>query len=147
MTLTLINNSLSVVVIERRTPLVVRPLYGAGAPGKDGASLVPMSFRGSMVTGIGVQPFVFTSPGSIALVRAAVGTAPTGADLRFDILKNGVSILSSPLSIPAGSKLSSPVVPVSGSVLAGDVVTVDVLQIGSVQPGANATLVLEVVST
>lgn len=47
---------------------------------------------GALTVGTGKDRFVTDFSGEVVRARAAVGTAPTGANLVLDILKNGTSI-------------------------------------------------------
>jgi hypothetical protein len=128
---------------SQRAVVTVRP--GTGPPGPTGSSEVALSLRGTLVVGIGVIPLVFPSNKTIVRITAAVGVAPTGQAIIFDIKKNGVTILSTVvLSIQPNSTVALPIVPDDATILTGDILTVDVIQVGSLQPGAYATLVIEV---
>ena len=82
-------------------------------------------------------------------VRASVGTAPTGASLIVDIKVNGTTIFTTQANRPtisAGSMTSGYVTNMNiTSVAAGAYVTVDVAQVGSIIPGSDLTVQLEVV--
>ena len=115
-----------------------------------------------------IQMHTFSSTGSIAVetgthrlynnrssawtingVRASVGTAPTGASLIVDIKVNGTTIFTTQANRPtisAGSMTSGYVTNMNiTSVAAGAYVTVDVAQVGSIIPGSDLTVQLEVV--
>jgi len=68
-------------------------------------------------------------------VRASVNTAPVGADLLIDVLKNGVSIGT--ITVAAGTNLSSFIVPSSVSILSSDYITIDITQVGSSTAGSD----------
>lgn len=97
----------------------------------------------------------------ISLVRASVGSAPTGADIQIDVKVAGASILTAPLTIPAGQTTGTatpanslfpfgetvpPSSPTAADYIAlglwqpGEALTVDILSVGSVDPGANLTV-------
>lgn len=89
------------------------------------------------------MPFAFT----LTAVRASVTTAPTGASLlTVDINENGVSILSTKITIDASEKTSTtaatpPVI--SDSALADDAeITIDIDQVGSTIAGAGLKVCL-----
>ena len=90
----------------------------------------------------------FPMPFDITLtdVRAFVVTAPTGDDLEVDILKNGVSILSTNITIDAGENNSenaaTPPVISDTSLSKGDVISVDIIQVGSTVAGAGLKITL-----
>ena len=82
-------------------------------------------------------PFAFT----VQSVRASVTTAPTGADITVDILQNGVSILTTNITIDATEKtsISAAVQPVVGTTaLTNDAeITINLTVIGSTIAGAG----------
>lgn len=83
------------------------------------------------------MPFKFTLTG----IRASVTTAPTGAAITVDVKQGGVSILSTPISIDAGTltSLAAAVQPVIlTSVLLDDAqMTVDITQVGAGVAGSG----------
>lgn len=116
-----------------------------GPRGPTGSAEVALTIRGTLVAGVGIVPLPFLSNKTILLVSAAVATAPTGQAVIFDIKKNGVSIFSTVrLTIQPGETLAVPVVPAVPAIVIGDKLTVDVIQVGTIQPGAYATIVIEV---
>jgi hypothetical protein len=83
------------------------------------------------------MPFGMTLSG----VRATVTTAPVGSTIQVDINKNSSSILSTVISIDAGEKTSetaatTPVIS-DTSLSDGDVITIDIDQIGSSTAGTG----------
>lgn len=113
-----------------------------------GSSELPMSIPGTLAVGIGVQPFLTTRSLKIVRCRAACATAPTGQDIIFDINRNGSTIFTNQAYRPrivAGSTLGAVTVPDIVAIEPGDIITVDVDQVGSAIIGANATLVLELI--
>jgi hypothetical protein len=91
----------------------------------------------------GTAKVTFRLPCAMTLtgVRASLRTAPTGAAVVVDINESGTTILSTKLSIDAGEKTSTtaatPAV-ISDVTLADDAeMTVDIDQIGSVEPGSG----------
>lgn len=128
------------------TAVVASLRVSGGVPGPPGSAPLAMSIRGILAVGVGVIPLPMPVTRRIVNVRAAVGTAPTGSSIIFDVKANGISIFTGqPLAIAAGQTLSPVIVPTDDTILAGDVLTVDVVQIGSAFAGANATIVLDVV--
>lgn len=86
------------------------------------------------------MPFAMTD----VSVRATFVTAPTGSVAQFDVNENGVSILSTKLTVDAGEKTSTtaatPAV-VSDSELADDAeITIDTDTIGATVAGAGAKI-------
>lgn len=99
--------------------------------------LLPLSEN--MYVGTNVLFFDMPVAGDFTATNGKVGTAPTGADLRFDVMKNGSSIYTSGyLTVAAtattGSKASTT------AFVAGDRIRLDIIQIGSTLPGANACI-------
>jgi len=145
MTLTIYNNKPAVVVIERRSPLILRPQY---APGVLGSMLLAHSFPGLLAIGLGVQPFPFPRAMTILRVLAACDPVlvPVGSPIIFDIRLNGASIFGvNKPQILAGESLGVPVVPDVTAIPANSIVYDDIIAVGSGYAGANATLALEVV--
>ena len=82
---------------------------------------------------------------TIVDVTATCNTAPTGAAALFDVNKGGTTIFSTQGNRPtvaAGSQDGSAATPDVTAVAAGDVLTVDIDQIGSSTVGADATVVI-----
>ena len=82
---------------------------------------------------------------TIVDVTATCNTAPTGAAALFDVNKGGTTIFSTQGNRPtvaAGSQDGSAATPDVTAVAAGDVLTVDIDQIGSSTAGADATVVI-----
>lgn len=94
----------------------------------------------------GTAKITFRMPAAVTLtaVRASVTTAPTGANLVFDINEGGVSILSTALSIDATEKTSTTAataVVISDTSIADDAeMTIDIDQVGSTVAGAGAKI-------
>jgi hypothetical protein len=87
--------------------------------------------------------------GTIIKAQAYAKTAPTGADLIFDINVNGTSIWNATqanrIRIVDGANEATPVTSFdTTSLAAGDNITLDVDQVGSTAPGAEITVQLEV---
>lgn len=89
------------------------------------------------------MPYAFTLT---ELPRASVKTAPTGSTLVVDINENGVSVLSTKLSIDAGEKTSvtaTAAAVISDPDLADDSeITFDIDQVGSTIAGAGLKVTL-----
>lgn len=104
-----------------------------------------MSIRGVQAVGVGVIPFPWPHDARVLGIRAAIASPPLGSSLIYDVKKNGISIFTGlPLFIAAGASLSASIVPTVFNILAGDIYTVDTVQVGSTFAGANATIVLDV---
>ena len=83
---------------------------------------------------------------SLTIPSARVTEAPVDADIIIDLLSNGVSILSTPITIENGSNSSldaatQPVLNIS-SLSKGDVITRNITQVGSTNPGKNLKITL-----
>lgn len=129
--------------VNRKAVVYARSAMGIRGP--QGSMPLALTLRGPQIVGIGIIPLTLPFNSTILRLTAVVGIAPTGADLVFDILKNGVSILTSGyLVIQSGQTVAVPIVPDDTEFLIGDLLTVDVLQIGSINPGTFATIVAEV---
>lgn len=88
------------------------------------------------------MPFAMT----LTSVRAAVTTAPTGANIIIDINEGGSTILSTKLSIDASEKTSTTAASaavISDTALADDAeITIDFDQVGSTVAGAGVKVYL-----
>lgn len=124
---------------------VVSTRAAVGARGPQGSMLLGLTLRGTQIVGVGIIPLTLPFNAEILRFTANVGIAPTGQALIFDVLKNGISILTTVvLSIQPGETVAVPVVPDDTEFLIGDQLTVNVIQIGSISAGAYATVVAEV---
>ena len=101
-----------------------------------------------LVVGTGIVQFVAMRACTISGVRVsvAVGKAPTGASIIFDVNKNTTTIFTTQGNRPtiaiSATKSSSLAVPDVTSLAAGDVLTVDVDQVGSTLAGGLATIII-----
>lgn len=88
--------------------------------------------------------------GSIKAIRAqtiqsitfAVNTAPTGSSMSVDVLKNGTTILTTPISLAASSvsvTITSPQINVIG-IAGGDIIKAVITQVGATIAGAGAKI-------
>jgi hypothetical protein len=115
--------------------------------GTTGTLAVPFSRNGTLSATTGTLPFVLVSTRTITGLRMACGTAPVGAPVIVDILKNGTTIYttqSNRPTIPAGATDSGPVaLPDVTSLALGDHLTITIAQIGSSVPGADLGLTIE----
>jgi hypothetical protein len=116
----------------------------------DGNS-IPQTFAfsrtGALTVAVGTARFPVPFACTIVDVRTAVGTAPTGAALLVDVNKNGTTIFTTQgnrPSIAIGGTSSSAAVPDVTALAAGDLLTVDVDQIGSTIAGSDLTVVMRV---
>lgn len=110
-----------------------------------GAAQIPFSHPGVLTAIPGAGRFGVPAVGTIVGVIAAVGTAPTGATVICDVNKNGTTIFTTQANRPtialsgfvSGPGLSVPNVT---SVVVGDLLSVDIDQIGSTVAGADLTV-------
>jgi hypothetical protein len=95
----------------------------------------------AVATGTGMFPIPFGA--TIMGVSAICRVAPTGADVIVDIKKNGTTIFTTTANRPkivASTTVASETVPDVTNLVAGDYLTVDVLQVGSTATGQDLTL-------
>lgn len=145
---TLVNRQPPVRVVVERRPLVLQPTANTGpvSRGPAGRAPIAMTIRGPLVAAPGVLPFPVPYNMTVQDVQAACAVAPVGAPIVLDVIVNGVSIFTtSPRpTILDGARVGAPVVPDLADLVEGDLVTIDVVQVGSTQPGAGCTIVLQV---
>lgn len=122
-------------------------LYGTLAQAKEETLVIACSDETTDLT-TGTAKVTFRMPWAFTLtdVRSSVTTAPTDAALIVDINEDGVSLLSTKLSIDATEKTSqtaaTPAV-ISDSAIADDSeITIDIDQIGSTVAGAGLKVYL-----
>lgn len=104
------------------------------------------TYPGALSVGSGQARFYMHKSGDIKDIIASVGTAPTGASVIIDILKNGTTIYTGGSGRPTitdSSFVDTTSVPAVTSFSAGDYFTVDIIQIGSSTAGSN--LVVELI--
>lgn len=101
------------------------------------------SVPGDLSQSTGVIKFVALRTCVITVVRAVVGTAPTTQSIIVDVHKNGTTIFTTQANRPtiaAGATASGAATPNVTSLAAGDVLTVDIDQVGSGTTGANLSV-------
>ena len=104
---------------------------------------------GTLVVGANQsQEIVYRGPaGTIKRADAHVKTAPTGADLTFDINVNGTTIWSTQanrVKCVAAATSGTQTTFNTTALADGDILTVDIDVIGSGTPGSSATVLLEI---
>lgn len=99
---------------------------------------------------VGTDLFGFVSPYDMEVLNIIVGvkTAPTGADLIFDIHKNGTTMFTTQAfrpTLPEEELTAVPEIPEVVTIERGDVLTLDIDQVGSTIAGENlmVTIVCE----
>lgn len=104
----------------------------AGPPG-----VVPVfSVIGNVFVTAGTHRFYVERAGTLAKVRASVGTPPLGSSLTVAVKVNGTTAATA--SITAGSFTGTATA--SLALVAGDYLTVDVTAVGSTTSGADLTV-------
>lgn len=101
------------------------------------------SISGDVATMTGAHRLYLKNGGTIAQVRASVGTAPTGASLIVDVNRNGTTIYGTQANRPtiaASGNTATGGAASNGTFSAGDYLTVDVDQVGSTVAGADLTV-------
>lgn len=142
---------------EKGQPNGVAQLDGSGKvnPGQlqtaNITKILPYSYSGILAVSTGTFR-LYNDMGStwtIQAVRASVGTAPVGASVIIDILKNGTTIFTTTANRPtitAGAFTSGKVTAIDvPSVADGDYLTVNIVQIGSTTAGSDLTVQVEIV--
>lgn len=123
------------------------PTGATGATGPPGHPQLALSLPGTLQVQTGDMPFISTRAITIVGIRVAAGVAPTGGDVVFDVLVDGSTIFTTVGNRPriaAGSTENAALaVPDITTVAAGAVITVDVIQVGSIIAGSNAVLVID----
>lgn len=107
----------------------------------------PISFsKGGVLTAPYTSPFRYYIDGdwTITKVRAGVGTAPTGATLNVDVLKNGTTIFTTQtrqprIAISAFSALNTSTIEVP-TLTTGDYLQIALDQVGSTIAGSDLTV-------
>lgn len=101
---------------------------------------------GTLVAGTsGTAKFRVPTNMAVLNIVATVGTVPTGASVVVDVNRNGTTIFTTQASRPTiaiSNSVSNIAVPQITAMNSGDLITVDIDQIGSTIPGADLTLTL-----
>jgi hypothetical protein len=112
---------------------------------KNGGSLsATFSRAGVLTVTVGAGRWAAPRACTVVAVYAAVGTAPTGAAVICDVKKNGATMYpSAPKpTIAISAFVSSNAIPDTTSLAAGDLLSVDVTQIGSTVAGSDLSVVV-----
>jgi hypothetical protein len=124
------------------------PWPGAAASAPVLSFIIAASDETTALTNTGNPKATFRMPYAFTLtaVRASVTTAPTGSVLTVDINEGGSSILSTKLTIDAGSKTSvgaaTPAVISDTSLADNAEITIDIDGVGSTVAGAGLKVTL-----
>lgn len=107
---------------------------------------VHYTIRGTLSVGVDAlgYPNTLSNVYDILKVTATLGTAPVGDDLVLDVLRNGVSIFETTadrLLVSDGTATANTTSAITNGVIAiGDVVRVEVVQVGSSTAGGDLTV-------
>lgn len=128
--------------------ITVGPAGPAGPQGPEAEIPLVFNRSGNLTVGPGVGGFPVPFACVVTSVRGFVGTAPAGADAVFDVNRNGTTVFGDQSQRPRAAAGSQSIAVTAGMTVntlsAGDVLTVDIDQIGSIVAGANLTLVIMV---
>jgi hypothetical protein len=109
--------------------------------------LYAVAISGSLAVGTNQTPLIrITASETIQKISADLKTAPTGQSVVFDVNKNGSTIWSTQvnrLSVSAGATVGNQTTFNTTAMADGDLLTVDVDQVGSGTPGADATITIK----
>ena len=113
----------------------------------DGETEFCFSVPTILAVGAGAMRWYVDQSYTISTVLASVGTAPTGANLIFDVNKNGTTIFTTQGDRPtivAGEFVDLASTPAVTGLVSGDYLTVDVDQVGSTLAGGQAVVRIKV---
>jgi hypothetical protein len=118
---------------------IAGPGGGDGGPGGGGDKELVYAMPGDLIVESGLARWYAPYNATITAVRASVGSAPTGASIIVDVLKNGVSVMNDRPTIAPDTytDLGGPVDP---NILVGDYITIDVVQVGTTYVGGDLTV-------
>jgi hypothetical protein len=134
------------VVVEADAQVEAVDVISEGPPGPPGTSdeIAVFNRSGTLSVSTGVGRFRLPFPWTILGISATVNTAPAGAAVIANPQKNGSTIFTTAgnrPTIPAGADATLlETVPDIVDMDAGDVLTVNIDQVGSSVPGADLTL-------
>jgi hypothetical protein len=109
------------------------------------SSVVTLQREGTLTAAAGLASFRAPFAGKVTGVTVAVLTAPVGASLIVDVNKGGTTLYTTQANRPtiaAGTSSATASLPDVTEFAAGDVITVDVDQIGSGTAGAGLTVAI-----
>lgn len=102
-----------------------------------------LSVIGDLIVMSGKSKIYFEGSYTLLTVRASVDTAPTGAAVICDVHKNGITIYTNQANRPTiavSTKTATANAPDVTTFVAGDYLSIDIDQIGSVVKGADLTV-------
>lgn len=130
------------------TPANIGAETPAGAQTKVDAARsrdISINIPGDIFATTGIIRYVVGSARTVSKVRLAIGSAPTGADLIIDVHKNGTTMFTTTGNRPKIIATATSGVSVAPNITAlaeGDVVTIDIDQVGSTLPGTGLAITL-----
>jgi hypothetical protein len=116
-----------------------------GIQGPSGAVEYSVSLAGNSYVSTSIFSFMIEKAVTIAGVYLRVSTAPTGADLIVDVNVNGATIFSTQANRPliAATATSGSTTTIDNpSVSAGDVISIDIDQVGSSIAGGSPLMIV-----
>lgn len=115
----------------------------------DARSMIKLESAGALTVGAGKDRIVFPFNADIVSVSAIVGTAPTGAPLILDVLKNGTTVFSTTANRPTVAAGATQTTlyprPDVTRVTQGDSLSLTVVQIGSTVAGSDLDVIVQYV--
>ncbi len=106
------------------------------------------SMRDQIQVAVGTMFLPFDADASFVSVQAVLSVPPSGQDVLIDLMVNGISVWADPgdrLTIPIGADESAiATVFDTATLVPGDRLSVNVDQIGSVNPGQDLVVVVRV---
>lgn len=108
-----------------------------------------LTMPGTMIPVLGVVRWYIPNAIRVTSIVARLETAPSGANFRLAVRKNGISVGNSPLEITPGSYEAqyAPEDLVKNTANKDDYFTVDILQVGALAAGEDLTLQINYVNT
>ena len=137
-----------VAVTEHVTEVEVSSLGLQGPPGPTGprgpAGTQPLfTAAGPLYPRVGDSAYYLDADATIARVRVGLGTPAVGGPVVVAVLLNGASLPGAgAITVPAGEYTAA--VDVNVPVLEGDALTVEVVSVGSTQPGVGLTVLVAI---
>jgi hypothetical protein len=101
---------------------------------------------GNLSTGVGRARFYMPGAMTLSNVRASVALAPIGSDIVIDVNKNGTTVFTTQANRPrifAGQTTVATATPNVTTLAHGDYITVDIDSVGSITPGSDLTVQIE----
>lgn len=140
-------------VVTQRVSVVASGTIGqTGATGPAGPVYQIFTVPSTLNTGVSKARFYAPIGFTVSNVRVSVGTAPTGSSIVVDVLKNGSTIFTTSGNRPTinvGSFVDNSSVPdyPAGVLVAGDYLTISIVQVGSSVAGSDLTVQIELQPT